>query len=127
MGRSDDRPPAGVAGSVALAFNAINYVEGRWQDESDPDSLALRSLALTGTPLVGEVLRETGRDGTSALTVWLNPSWNGSTACGKRNETQPAQAGSSRGAATHRASPSSPCCPSARSQSGAPGGSRASR
>ena len=65
----DPRLAAGVTGSVALAFNAVNYIEGRWQEERDPDDLALRSVALTGTPLVGEVLRETGRDGTSALTV----------------------------------------------------------
>ncbi len=65
----DPRLAAGMTGSVALAFNAVNYIEGRWQEELDPASLAFRSLSLTGTPLVGEVLRETGRDGTCALTV----------------------------------------------------------
>jgi hypothetical protein len=65
----DPRLAACMAGSVVLAFNAVNYIEGRWQDELDPASLAFRSLSLTGTPLVGEVLRETGRDGTCALTV----------------------------------------------------------
>lgn len=65
----DSRLAAGMTGSVALAFNAVNYIEGRWQEERDPDALAIRSLALTGTPLTGEVRRETGRDGTCALTV----------------------------------------------------------
>ena len=65
----DPRLAAGMTGSVALAFNAVNYIEGRWQDGLDPDDLAFRSLALTRTPLVGAVLRETAQDGSAALTV----------------------------------------------------------
>ena len=58
-----------MTGSVALAFNAVNYIEGRWQGGLDPDYLAFRSVSMTRTPLAGPVLRETGRDGTCALTV----------------------------------------------------------
>lgn len=58
-----------LTGSVALAFNAVNYIEGRWQGGLDPGYLAFRSAAMTRTPLTGPVLRETAGDGSAALTV----------------------------------------------------------
>lgn len=67
--KDDPRLAAGMTGSVALAFNAVNYIAGRWQDRLDPDDLAFRSLSMTHTPLTGPVLRETGKDGSCALTV----------------------------------------------------------
>ena len=60
---------AAITGGVALAFNAVNYIEGRWEDGLDPDYLAFRSVSMTRTPLAGPVLRETGNDGSCALTV----------------------------------------------------------
>jgi hypothetical protein len=60
---------AALTGSVALAFNSVNYIEGRWQGELDPDYLAFRSLDMTRTPLAGPVLRESGKDGSHALTL----------------------------------------------------------
>lgn len=60
---------AAMTGDVAQAFNAVNYIEGRWQGGLDPGYLAFRSVAMTRTPLAGPVLRESGKDGSSALTV----------------------------------------------------------
>jgi hypothetical protein len=66
---NDPEVSAPLTGSVALAFNAVNYIEGRWQDGLDPGYLAFRSAAMTRTPLSGPVLRETAGDGSAALTV----------------------------------------------------------
>lgn len=60
---------AGVTGDVVFAFNAVNYIEGRWDEAFDPDSLVFRSVAMTRTLLTGPVVRETGKNGNSALTV----------------------------------------------------------
>ena len=65
----DPRLAAAMTGSVALAFNAVNYIEGRWASGLDPDYLAFRSVSMTRTPLAGPVVRETGKDGSCALTV----------------------------------------------------------
>lgn len=67
--KDDPRLAASMTGSVALAFNAVNYIEGRWEHALDPDYLAFRSLSMTRTPLTGPVVRESGNDGSWALTV----------------------------------------------------------
>ena len=51
----DPRLAAAMTGSVALAFNAVNYIEGRWASGLDPDYLAFRSVSMTRTPLAGPV------------------------------------------------------------------------
>lgn len=66
----DPQLGASQTGSVTLAFNAVNYVEGRIPAElADPDRLAVESLLSTQTPLTCAVVRETGKDGSAAWTV----------------------------------------------------------
>ncbi len=58
------------SGGVSLAFNAVNYVEGRCSDEcSNANLLLVRSLLSTGTPLLAPVEREEANDCSAALTV----------------------------------------------------------
>jgi hypothetical protein len=66
---NDPGVSAPLTGSVVLALNAVNYIEGRWQGGLDPGYLAFRSAAMTRTPLTSPVLRETAGDGSAALTV----------------------------------------------------------
>jgi hypothetical protein len=66
---NDPGVSAALTGSVVLAFNAVNYIEGRWQDGLDPAYLVFRSVDLTRTPLTGPVQREVANDGSAALTV----------------------------------------------------------
>lgn len=67
---NDKQLGASQSGGVSLAFNAVNYIEGRCSEEcSDANLLLVRSLLSTGTPLVAPVLREEANDGSAALTV----------------------------------------------------------
>jgi hypothetical protein len=71
MSLADD-PELGASqtGAVSLAFNAINYVEGRCADGlDDAASLLVRSLLTSNTPLKAEIVRECASDGTAAWTV----------------------------------------------------------